>query len=204
MKDDDFIADLLTDAAVDYIAGHAAKPFFLMLSHYAVHTPIKGKPADIELFRSAPTSDHDNPVYAALLKSVDDSVGRVVEALRRAGVEHNTAIIFTSDNGGLTPVTSNYPLLGGKSLGYEAGLRVPWIVKWPGTVKPGNPRGHAGDSDRPLSNAARDGGRHAESAAATGRRQPDAVARRARGRRRTARCSSTIRITRATPARSPR
>jgi arylsulfatase A-like enzyme len=138
IKDDDFMADLLTNAAVDFIGRRGQKPFFLMLSHYAVHTPIKAKPADIEVFRNLPTSDHSNPVYAALLKSVDDSVGRILEALRRAGVENNTVIVFTSDNGGYTPVTSNYPLLGGKSLGYEAGLRVPWIIKWPGKVKPGS------------------------------------------------------------------
>jgi arylsulfatase A len=138
LKDDEYVADALTNSAVDFIRSRPDKPFALMLSHYAVHTPIKAKPADIELFRNLPTSDHYNPTYAAMVKSVDDSVGRVLAALRETGLEKNTAVIFTSDNGGLTPITSNYPLLGGKSLGYEAGMRVPWIVKWPGKVKPGS------------------------------------------------------------------
>ena len=137
IKDDDFVADVLTGQAVDFIRARKDKPFALMLSHYAVHTPIKAKPADIALFQKLPASDHYNPTYAALVKSVDDSVGRVMDALCEAGLEGNTAVIFTSDNGGLTPVTSNYPLMGGKSLGYEAGFRVPWIVKWPGRVKAG-------------------------------------------------------------------
>lgn len=138
LRDDQYVADALTDAAVDFIRSRPEKPFALMLSHYAVHTPLKAKPDDIELFRKLPASDHYNPVYAAMVKSVDDSVGRVLAALEQAGFGKNTAVIFTSDNGGLTPITSNYPLLGGKSLGYEAGMRVPWIVKWPGRVKPGS------------------------------------------------------------------
>jgi arylsulfatase A-like enzyme len=138
LKDEDYVADALTGAAVDYIRTRRDQPFALMLSHYAVHSPIKAKPADIEIFHRLPASDHFNPTYAAMVKSVDDSVGRVVDALRETGLEKNTVVVFTSDNGGLTPITSNYPLLGGKSLGYEAGMRVPWIVKWPARVKAGS------------------------------------------------------------------
>jgi len=85
LKDDDYVADALTGAAVDYIRTRRDQPFALMLSHYAVHTPVKAKPADIEIFRKLPTSDHYNPTYAAMVKSVDDSVGRVVDALRETG-----------------------------------------------------------------------------------------------------------------------
>ena len=137
VKDDDFIPDILTDSAVRFIRTRKDKPFLLMLSHYAVHTPIRAKAADIETYRNLPTSDHNRADYAALVKSVDDNVGRIVAALKDTGLENDSVVIFTSDNGGLTTITSNYPLMGGKSLGYEAGMRVPWIVKWPGRVKPG-------------------------------------------------------------------
>jgi arylsulfatase A len=73
-----------------------------------------------------------------MVESVDDSVGRLMQCLRDLDLEQNTLVIFTSDNGGLTPKnTSNYPLMGGKSFPFEAGMKVPFIVKWPGKIKPG-------------------------------------------------------------------
>lgn len=137
LKPDDYIADALTGAAVRFINANREKPFLLVLSHYAVHTPIQAKEEYIELCKKVPTSDHYRSDYAAMIKSVDDSVGHLTETLRQLGLEDNTLLIFTSDNGGLTPITSNFPLLGGKSLGYEAGMRVPFLIKWPAKVKPG-------------------------------------------------------------------
>ena len=73
-----------------------------------------------------------------MVESVDESVGRLIKIIREMGLEQNTMVIFTSDNGGLTPNnTSNYPLMGGKSFPFEAGMKVPFIVKWPAKIKPG-------------------------------------------------------------------
>lgn len=138
--EDDYMTDVLTNRAVTFLEDAAARetPFFLTLSHYAVHTPLSVPDDLVEKYRKLPTTDQDNPVYAGMLEKVDDSVGKIVETLRDLGIEDNTMVIFTSDNGGLSPnSTSNYPLLGGKSFCYEAGMRVPFIVKWPAKVAAG-------------------------------------------------------------------
>ena len=73
-----------------------------------------------------------------MVESVDDSVGRLMQTVKTLDLEQNTLVIFTSDNGGLTPRnTSNYPLMGGKSFPFEAGMKVPFIVRWPGEIKSG-------------------------------------------------------------------
>jgi arylsulfatase A-like enzyme len=143
-KPGDYLADKLTDEAIAFIDRAAASggPFFLNLWHHAVHTPIEGKVDLVEHYRSkvAPGLHHQNPVYAAMVHNLDESVGRVVEALERRGLADNTIIIFTSDNGGYvnndkgTKVTDNSPLRSGKGSCYEGGLRVPLIVRTPGTL----------------------------------------------------------------------
>lgn len=136
LKPDDDMADALTEAAIGFIEKKRDKPFFLMLSHYAVHNPQEAKEEVIAKYKKLPTTDQSNPVYAAMVESVDRSVGSITAALKRLGLEDETIVIFTSDNGGLSPKsTSNYPLMGGKSFPYEAGMRVPLIIKWPGRVK---------------------------------------------------------------------
>jgi len=81
---------------------------------------------------------HTNAKYAAMVESVDDSLGRIVAALDRLGLRESTAIVFTADNGGLLPITDNAPLRAGKGSAYEGGVRVPLIVSWPGVTAPGN------------------------------------------------------------------
>ncbi len=140
LGEDDYMTDVLTDRAVAFLTDAAAKdkPFFLILSHYAVHTKLSAPEELVAKYRKLPTTDQDNAIYAAMIEKVDDSVGRIVDTLRSLGVERNTMVIFTSDNGGLSPhSTSNYPLMGGKSFCYEAGMRVPLIVKWPEKVAAG-------------------------------------------------------------------
>jgi arylsulfatase A-like enzyme len=139
LEPDDNMADALTELAVHFIEKNKDGPFAFMLSHWAVHGPLQARPEEIERWKKVPTTDQSNPTYAAMVESVDRSVGTIVETLNRLGLTENTLVVFTSDNGGLTlrDTTSNYPLLGGKSFAYEAGMRVPFIVKWPARVKAG-------------------------------------------------------------------
>jgi arylsulfatase A-like enzyme len=135
----EYLTDRLTDEAIAFIDKNRDRPFFLYLSHYAVHTPIQAKKAMIEIYRKKPaTKHHKNPAYAAMIESVDQSVGRVMKKLEDLGVADSTVVFFTSDNGGAGRITSEWPLRGNKGNFYEGGIRVPLIVKWPGVVKPGS------------------------------------------------------------------
>ncbi|MFH1266546.1 MAG: sulfatase [Planctomycetota bacterium] len=135
----EYLTDRLTDEAVDFIAAHREGPFFLYLAHYAVHTPIQAKEDLIARYREKPGSaGQASPVYAAMVESVDQSVGRVVDTLDRFGLADETVVILFSDNGGLLrpAATSNRPLRSGKGFPYEGGVRVPLVVRWPGVVAP--------------------------------------------------------------------
>jgi len=130
--------DAITKASVDFIEKHRDRSFFLYVSHYAMHRPLMAHPELIEKYKSLDSTDQDNPVFAALLESLDDSIGEIDQTLERLGLKDNTVFIFASDNGGLTlGSTSNYPLLGGKSFPYEAGMRTPLFFRWPGRIKSG-------------------------------------------------------------------
>lgn len=141
-KPDDYLADRLTEAAVREIERCESQPWFMTLWHYAVHAPIQAPAADVAHFqaRLRPELRHQNAVYAAMVKNLDDNVGRLLLALDRLGQSDNTLVVFTSDNGGyLGPsrqqdglmVTNNSPLRSGKGSLYEGGLRVPLIVRGP-------------------------------------------------------------------------
>lgn len=147
----EFLSDRLTSEALKFIEAHKEKPFYIYFPHYAVHTPIAGKPEVIEKYKKKIAADinHSNAVYAALVESVDDSVGAVMKKLAELKLDQNTAIFLTGDNGGLSRTirngvwgnplsTDNTPLRWGKGSVYEGGTRVPLIVKWPGVTKPGS------------------------------------------------------------------
>lgn len=145
-----YLADFLTDQAVSFIERHKSEPFFLYLPHFGVHSPHQAKPEWIAKFKDKPgVGGHNNPTYAAMIASVDESVGRVMAKLDELKLADNTVLIFASDNGGVGgyiregikkgggDVTDNAPLRHGKGSLYEGGTRVPFIVRWPGKVKAG-------------------------------------------------------------------
>jgi len=135
--ENEYLTDRLNTEAVNFIRRNKDKPFFLYLSHYAVHTTLAGKPEVTDSFSAKPDAakKRNNPELAAMLASIDDGIGRIAEILAELNIARKTVVIFTSDNGGESRVTSNAPLRGGKSDLYEGGVRVPMIVRWPDVVR---------------------------------------------------------------------
>jgi arylsulfatase A-like enzyme len=137
-KDGDYLTDRLGDEAVKFIERSKDKPFFLYLAHFAVHTPIQGRKDLVAKYRQKlnPTLKQRNANYAAMIEPVDQTVARVRKTLADLKLDDRTIVIFTSDNGGRVPTTSNLPLRAGKGSAYEGGVRVPLIVHWPGVTQP--------------------------------------------------------------------
>jgi arylsulfatase A-like enzyme len=129
----------LTTRAEKFIDDHRAQPFFLYLAHHTPHIALAAKSNLVAKYKDAP-----NPTYAAMMETMDECVGRILDKLDQHGLATNTIVLFTSDNGGLsvveganTPATSNTPWRAGKGHLYEGGLRVPLLVRWPGRVPAG-------------------------------------------------------------------
>jgi len=171
-KDGEYLTDNLTDHAIDLLKNRdKSKPFFMNFWHYTVHTPIQAHKDDIAYFEEKAKKlgldkrtaivegeyypgDHmrgkrirrrviqSDPVYAAMIKNLDMNIGRVLDEVKRQGIERETIVVFTSDNGGESSTggspTCNKPLLEGKGWMYEGGARVPQIMRWDGRIKPGS------------------------------------------------------------------
>ena len=128
------------EEAVELITAWKDQPFYIQISHYAVHTPIQAI-AEVAAKYERDGKSAQNAKYAAMVESFDDSTRDILDALKKLGIEDKTVVIFTSDNGGLDGngnPTDNAPLRSGKGYAYEGGIRVPFLVRWPGVTKPGS------------------------------------------------------------------
>lgn len=147
------IEDRMSEEAAKYIREHKDKPFYVNYWAYSVHSPWNARKDYIEYFQKKvdPKKPQHNPLYAAMVKSLDDGVGRILAAVDEAGIAERTIIVFFSDNGGYAyppkatdpegfadvPATSNDPLKSGKASLYEGGTREPCVIVWPGKIKVG-------------------------------------------------------------------
>ena len=145
--------------AIAFMKAHRNEPFYINYWAFSVHAPYDAKPALVEKYRAKaaklpPGSGQRNPVYGAMVQSLDENVGRLLDTLDELKLSDNTIIVFFSDNGGVhwtagteegakkfniadIPITSNAPLRGGKATTYEGGTREPCVVVWPGLTKAG-------------------------------------------------------------------
>lgn len=136
-----YLTDFYTDEAVKAIEANRNRPFFLYLAHWAVHTPLQASKADYD---ALPQIENERErVYAAMIRALDRSVGRVMRSLKDNGLDENTIVIFSSDNGGPGYIgipDVNKPYRGWKLTYFEGGIRVPFFVRWPGKIAPGTAR----------------------------------------------------------------
>jgi len=133
-----YLTDYWTDESIEIIKANKHRPFFLYLAHWGVHTPLQATLEDFEAVGDI--KPHRLRVYAAMIRALDRSVGRIVESLEQEGLADNTIIMFTSDNGGpgyLGIDDVNAPFRGWKITNFEGGLRVPMFVKWPNGIAAG-------------------------------------------------------------------
>jgi arylsulfatase A-like enzyme len=137
-QEGEYLTDRLTDEAIGFIRENLDRPFLVYLSHYAVHTPLEAPEALIDKYKPLTKNTGIDPVYAAMVESVDQNIGRILASLEDLGLSENTVVIFASDNGGLERVTNNQPYRKGKGHLYEGGIRVPFIMRWPGHIPQGS------------------------------------------------------------------
>jgi len=167
-REGEYLTDRLTQESISFIGENAETPFLLVHAFYNVHTPLQAKEEYTEPFRQkakflddcqetiyTPESGRattrrcqNHPVYAAMIQSTDESIGAILAELQAIGIAERTAIVFVSDNGGLSTLaeggkwmpTSNDPLRAGKGWLYEGGIRVPFSIMWPGKTEAGGIR----------------------------------------------------------------
>lgn len=158
----EYLTDRLTNETIAFMGQNDKRPFFVFLPYYTVHLPMQGKPDKVEKYRQWLKGKSETPEafdkkgntyskliqnmphYAAMVESLDENIGRLMNYLHNAGLLDNTIVIFTSDNGGMSTSntkeqipTTNLPLRAGKGYLYEGGIRVPLVISWQGHIKTG-------------------------------------------------------------------
>ncbi|MFA6831741.1 MAG: sulfatase [Bacteroidaceae bacterium] len=126
----EYLPDRLGREAVNFIAtAPSDKPFFLYYATYSVHTPLQAPKNIIDKYKTKKCdTQHNNPIYAAMIEGVDKNIGKVLQMLKERHLEENTIIFFTGDNGGVYKISRQWPLRAGKGSFYEGGIRVPFII----------------------------------------------------------------------------
>jgi arylsulfatase A-like enzyme len=136
VEEEDYLTETFTREAVAFIEKHSNSPFFLYVPYTAVHQPLQVTQKYYDRFPHI--EDESTRIFAAMVSSMDDSVGSILDALERNGLDENTMVIFLSDNGaGVADYCSNEPLRLGKQTLFEGGVRVPFSMKWPGQIPEG-------------------------------------------------------------------
>jgi len=138
VEEEEHLTDAITRESINFIQEHRSRPFFLLASYNAPHTPLQAPDHYVEMFSHEP--DPVKRVYYAMIKQMDDAIGRLLDKLQNLGLADNTLVIFLSDNGGAayTLTTDNAPLRGGKITDFEGGLKIPFFMSWAGRITPGS------------------------------------------------------------------
>jgi len=128
----EYLTDRIAKEAISFFKKNQKKSFFANISFYSVHTPIQGKKEWIDFYKlKEGENGQDNNAYGAMVSSVDENIGKIIQSLKELNLYESSLIFFTSDNGGIRAISNQYPLRAGKGSYYEGGIKVPLIIKWP-------------------------------------------------------------------------
>lgn len=131
----EYLTDRVTDEAIKFVTNHKAKPFFLYLPYFSIHTPLEARKDILKKYIGRKGINAD---YAAMVHALDENIGRLLKSIDELGLRNDTIVVFSSDNGGIASYSDQAPFRAGKGCYYEGGIRIPLIVRWPGKIKEGS------------------------------------------------------------------